>query len=134
MYYRKDIFGFFNTFMRYNVVALVATSVDFILLILLTELFGLWYLQSAVIGAVSGGVVAFIFERTWVFRSTHGKINLQLFKYVIIWMSSIALNTSLLYISVDLMGIQYIVSKVIVAVIVGIGFNFLMHKYFIFKT
>jgi putative flippase GtrA len=43
------------------------------------------------------------------------------------------LNTALLYMFVEFITVQYIISRIIVAVIVGIGFNFITHKYYIFK-
>ncbi len=122
-----------STFFRYNIVAITASGVDLMLLILLTEIAGLWYLISAIIASVSGGIVAFILERHWTFKKKDNEIIKQVYKYILIWLFSIFLNISLLYLFVDSFGVQYIISKVIVAVLVGIGFNFITHKYYIFK-
>ncbi len=122
-----------STFFRYNIVAITASGVDLMLLILLTEIAGLWYLISAIIASVSGGIVAFILERHWTFKKKDNEIIKQVYKYILIWLFSIFLNIRLLYLFVDSFGVQYIISKVIVAVLVGIGFNFITHKYYIFK-
>jgi putative flippase GtrA len=114
-------------------VALVATAIDFTVLIGLTEMLNMWYLFSAIISALLGGITGFVLERNWVFMKKDGKLTVQSTRYLLIWMVSIVLNTGFLYLMVDLFGYQYIVSKVIVSVLVGIGFNFLMHKYYIFK-
>ncbi len=121
------------SFLRYNVAAIIATAVDFVMLIALTEIFQLWYFLSAIIGAIAGGIVAFMFSRNWVFKKRDGKITTQALKYILVWGTSIFLNTYGLYLFVEYLDFHYIVSKVIVAIIVGIGFNFFMHKYFIFK-
>ena len=121
------------SFLRYNVAAIIATAVDFVILIALTEIFQLWYFLSAIIGAIAGGIVAFMFSRNWVFKKRDGKITTQALKYILVWGTSIFLNTYGLYLFVEYLDFHYIVSKVIVAIIVGIGFNFFMHKYFIFK-
>jgi len=123
----------FTSFIRYNIVAGLATATDFLVLVLLTEAFQLWYMFSAVMGAVSGGVVSFILERNWAFHKRHGNIYKQTLKYSAAWVTSILLNTSGLFILVEYANIHYIVSKVIVAVVVGIGFNYLTHKHFIFN-
>jgi len=122
-----------STFLKYDLVALVATATDFTVLIGLTEMLNMWYLFSAIISAFLGGITGFVLERNWVFMKKDGKLTVQSTRYLLIWMVSIVLNTGFLYLMVDLFGYQYIVSKVIVSVLVGIGFNFLMHKYYIFK-
>lgn len=123
----------FITFFRYNIVAGIATGVDFAILVMFTEILGLWYLLSAFIGAVAGGITAFVFQRNWAFMKKDGKLSAQAVRYLLIWIVSILLNVTGLYIFVDFIGYQYILSKIIVAVVIGIGFNFIMHKYFIFR-
>ncbi len=122
-----------KTFFRYNIVAGIATAIDFTLLIFFTEVAGFWYLLSTIIGAIGGGVTAFILERNWTFKSKDGKVSVQAIKYFFIWISSILLNVAGMYLFVDLIEIQYIYSKIIVAVMVGVGFNFVTHKYYIFR-
>ncbi len=121
------------TFLKYNIVAGIATAVDFAVLIFLTEIFHIWYMLSAVTGAVSGGVTSFVLERNWTFMKKDGKLSAQALKYAAVWVTSIMLNIAGLYLLTEYAKLQYIMSKAIVAVIVGIGFNFLMHKYYIFK-
>lgn len=121
------------TFLRYNVVSIVATAVDFVVLIGLTEIAHLWYLFSASVGALAGGITGFFFERNWVFKRKEVKLTTQSTKYLLIWIVSIVLNTGGLYLMVELSGYQYIISKIIISVLVGVGFNYLMHKYYIFK-
>ena len=134
MYYKKNEKpNILISFLRYNLAAIIATAVDFIILIALTEIFQLWYFLSAIIGAIAGGIVAFMFSRNWVFKKQEGKITTQALKYILVWGTSIFLNTYGLYLFVEYLNFHYIISKVIVAIITGIGFNFFMHKYFIFK-
>jgi len=122
-----------TSFFRYNIVAIIATSIDFLVFILLTEALQLWYLFSAIVGAVSGGITAFVLERNWTFMRSDGKLSSQSVKYFMVWLASIFLNITGLYIMVEYAAYQYIFSKVVVAIVVGIGFNFLTHKYFVFK-
>ncbi|MDN5350487.1 MAG: hypothetical protein PWQ54_1883 [Bacteroidales bacterium] len=123
----------FTSFIRYNIVAGIATASDFLVLVLLTEAFQLWYIYSAIAGVMIGGVISFIFERNWAFHKRHGNIYMQTLKYSAIWITSILLNTLGLFLLVEFANIHYILSKVFVAVVIGIGFNYFTHKYFIFN-
>jgi len=123
----------FSSFYRYNLVALMATSVDFVVLIFLTEVMHFWYVLSAFLGAFSGGITGFILGRNWAFMRKDGKLSSQALKYLLVWGASILLNTIGLYLVVEFIGFQYIISKIIVALVIGIGFNFFMHKNFTFK-
>ncbi len=121
-----------KTLLKYNTSAVIATSVDYTLFIILSEIFQLWYLLSSVAGLVAGGITSFLLERSWAFEKSDGKISKQAVRYIITWVISILLNSAGLYALVEYAGIQYIASKIIVSALVGIGFNFLMHKHFVF--
>ncbi len=122
-----------KSFFRYVIVSGLATAVDFGVLVLLTEVFGIWYLFSATIGAISGGVVGFLLGRNWAFMSTGSKAMYQAVKYSLVWIGSILLNVGLLYIIVEWIDIQYVIAKIIVAIVVGLGYNYTLQKYYIFK-
>jgi len=121
-----------KTLLKYNTSAVIATLVDYTLFIVLSEIFNVWYLLSSVIGLVAGGVTSFLLERSWTFNKTGGKLSKQAVRYFITWIISIVLNSAGLYIMVEYASVQYIISKIIVSALVGIGFNFLMHKHFVF--
>jgi putative flippase GtrA len=120
-------------FIKYNVVALVATTADFTMLIFLTEILQVWYVFSAFLGAIIGGIISFTLERKWTFKNSNGTVSKQAIKYVFINICSIILNTLGLYLIVELSNIPYSISKIIIAVAVGIGFNYFTHKHYIFR-
>lgn len=121
------------SFTRYQLVAILATGVDFVMLVFLTEIFGLWYLFSTITGATFGAITAFLLGRYWVFQSKEDKIHNQAFRYVIVAAGSVFLNSAGVYLLTDIVGLQYMISKVITAVIVGISYNYLLSRHFIFK-
>jgi putative flippase GtrA len=125
--------GFLKSLLRYNVVAVLATAIDFLVLVVFTELFNCWYLLSAFLGAVSGGVTSFFMQRNWTFMRKDGRLSHQAIRFILVWIASILLNTLGLFLVVECLGFQYIIAKIIVATSVNLGFNFLMHKYYIFK-
>jgi len=120
-------------FIKYNLIAILATLLDFTVFVILTKLLGVWYVVAAVTGAVSGGILAFWYNRKWVFKNTNEKINKQAIRYIIVWISSIFLNTFGIYLLVNKGISGEIQAKISVSIIVGVFFNFLMNKYYVFK-
>jgi len=120
-------------FFKYNVIAITATALDFTVFVFLTKMVGVWYVAAAVISAFTGGLFAFWYNRKWVFRSTDAKIRKQAYKYIIIWFSSIFLNTFGIYLVVENRLLPEVYAKILVSLLVGVFFNFTMNKYYVFK-
>ncbi len=119
-------------FARFQIASLAATSVDFGVTILLKELCGLHYLPSTSIGTLSGGVTNFIMCRNWVFRNARHSAIKQASRYLMIWAGSILLNILFVYLFTSLIGLNYIISKVITAIFIGITFNYSLQNKFVF--
>ena len=125
---------FMRSFMRYNVSALIATAADFLVLSLLHYGFGMYYVYATAIGAVAGAVVSFFLGRHWAFMNKEGKLSTQSIKYIITSGFSLLLNVAGMYLLVDILGISnIIIAKTIIALTVGILFNFPMQRFFIYK-
>ena len=122
-----------SLFFSAQVAAFIGTAVDFITVILLTELLAIWYVTSNVIGAALGAITNFLLGRYWVFDSTEKKIYNQAFRYFLVALGSLLLNTFGLYILTEYTSLHYIVSKIIVAVLIAFTFNFFLQKNFVYK-
>lgn len=121
------------SFLRAQVTAVIATAVDFGMMILLKEVMGMYYLAAVVIGTLAGGFVGFMLGRYWVFISTEVKSIKQAKKYLVVMAGSFLLNVGGVYLMVEIFHFQYIIAKVIVSIIVGIGFNFFLQRLYVFK-
>lgn len=119
--------------MRYNIAAILATIIDFLIFVILTKIFGIWYIVATILSALSGGITAFILNRNWAFTNKNGSLSKQAIRYFFVWGGSILLVTTGLFVLVESTNINEIISKIIVSIAVGFGFNFLMYKYFVFK-
>ena len=102
------------SFFRAQITALVATAVDFAIMIFFKEILGLWYMIAVVIGTLAGGFVGFMLGRYWAFISTEVKSIKQAKKYLIVMAGSFMLNVGGVYLMVEVFHFQYIVAKVIV--------------------
>lgn len=116
-----------------QVTAIAATSTDFLVTILLKELTALGLVASNATGAFSGAVVSFLLLRNWAFKRHDQRWHGQAVRYALASGTSLVLNTGGVWLFTEVFGIQYIVSKTIVAVLMGLTVNYLMFKHFVFR-
>jgi putative flippase GtrA len=125
--------SFLVSFHRSQVASLLATVVDFGSLVFLVELVHVWYVAATAIGAFLGALTNFMLGRHWSFKATHGAVHGQATRYAIVSGMSLLLNSAGVYLFTDLFGYKYTVSKLITAFLVGIFFNFPLHRRYVFK-
>lgn len=122
------------TFSKAQFSSWVASAVDFAVTILLAEMIGVWYAYATFIGAISGGITNCCINYRWVFHAFGMKKKYIAVRYMIVWGGSILLNTYGTYFLTELSGFNFIISKVIVAVLVGLFWNYQMQCRFVFST
>ncbi|MCC6723066.1 MAG: GtrA family protein [Saprospiraceae bacterium] len=122
-----------SSLLRSQAVAITATTTDFLVTIGLKELAKLWYVYSNATGALCGATVSFLLLRNWAFQRNTTKWHGQALRYVIASGLSLLLNTGGVWLLTELLDIQYIVSKTLVAVLMGLTVNYWMFKHFVFK-
>ena len=111
--------NWFIQFFRYFFVGGFAFVVDYGLLVLLTEVFGLHYLVSATISFIAGLVVNYLLSTSWVFRkSTLENKWTEFLIFAIIGVVGLGLNNLLLYLFTDKLNIHYMISKLLTTALV----------------
>lgn len=120
-------------FARAQIAAMLGTSVDYIVVICLTELVGVWYIYSNIAGATLGAITNFLLGRYWAFQATDDNISNQAFRYSIVSLGSLLLNTAGLYFLTEFTPLNYVVSKMIVGLIIAVTYNYLMQKFFVYR-
>ena len=119
---------------RYGFVGGAAFLVDYGVLVLLTEVFGMHYLLSATISFILGLVTNYLFSVVWVFNNrTLGNRWAEFTVFAIIGVIGLGLNALIMYVCTDKMGIHYMISKIISTVIVFF-WNFFARKVVLFKA
>ncbi len=121
------------SWLRSHVASVLATAMDFLVTIFLTEVAAIWYVLSTALGATAGGVVSFTLCRLWVFNRRTAQWHHQAFRYVLAIGLSLTLNTLGVWFLTETFHISYVISKIIAAVIVGVSVNFLVFRYFVFR-
>ena len=79
-------------FFRAQLSAQMATVVDFLVTILLSNVFDVYYVTATFVGAVYGGIVNCVINYRWTFKS-HGKKKYVAIKFLLVWVCSVLLNT-----------------------------------------
>jgi len=116
-----------------QVAALIGTAIDFLATIFFTEVFGLIYWVSNAIGAALGAITNFLLGRYWVFDAKDQQITKQAFRYILVSIGSLILNTLGVYLVTEFIGLHYVQSKIIVAVLVAVTYNFILQKNYVYK-
>ena len=119
-----------SQFFKFGVVGVIAFIVDYLSLYMLTEFLNVYYLISSIISFLLSIIVNYILSIKWVFDIKKK----QSFKDVIIFtlLSTIGLliNLLVMYLSVEVFKIHYMIGKLIATFIVMI-WNFVTRKMFL---
>lgn len=122
-----------TSFGRSQIASFTATAVDFCMMVLLVELFHIWYVAATAMGASCGAITSFMMGRHWSFEAHQGAVRSQAVKYALVSGASLFLNSLGVYLFTDLIGFKYTISRVITALLVGVCFNFPLHRSFVFR-
>jgi len=122
-----------HTFVKAQTASVIATVFDFLITVFAVEVLGIWYVSASVWGTVSGGGIHFLLSRSWVFPPSSSRILPQLIKYFITWTGSFLLNAAGVFVITHYLGVSYVFSKVISSVMIGVGYNYIFQKKFVFR-
>jgi len=120
------------TFIKVQAASILGSIADYLTTIILVEIFHCWYLYANLAGNICGGSLQFILSRNWVFHADKGKTGNQAFKFILFFGGNILLSAAGVYFFTHYMRINYIISKTITSVLLGISYNYIMLKKFVF--
>ncbi|GHE46085.1 GtrA family protein [Sphingobacterium griseoflavum] len=86
-----------------------------------------------VISGSLGAIVNFLLNRYWAFDNKTTAIGKQIWKFVLVVIGSITLKSTGIYLLVDYLFFNPFYSKLIVEILVSLGFNFTLQKYWVFR-
>lgn len=121
------------TFLKANLSSTIASLIDYLITIFLVSVYKVDVVIASATGTICGGIVNYIVGRHWVFDAKHDKIHHQAFRYGLVWVGNLILNTSGVYLMVNILQINYVISKAFVSLVVGFCYNYTLQKRFVFK-
>ncbi len=121
-----------SQFLKYAFGGAVAFVVDVSLLYILTDVAGLWYLWSATFSFTVAAFVNYLFQRFWTFKSQERRVVRQFLTFLSLQLVGLFINNSMMYLTVEYLGVWYLVAKAFAALVVLI-WNFWSSKVFVFN-
>src|SRR5690606_27624151 len=122
-----------RVFLRAQLSAFVGGLSDFGIYTFCYKLLGFTAPFSNVISGSLGAVVNFTINRYWSFDNTQKSVGSQLWKFIIVVAGSITLKTLGIYFFVNLWHLHFLISKGIVEIVVSLGFNYTLQRFWVFK-
>jgi len=122
-----------KTPIKYIMSGCVAVFSQLVVLYVLTDIFGLWYVASSAIAFIVSFFTSFVLQKFWTFRDPSiERMSKQFAIYIILGVSNFLLNPSLLFVLVEYLGVWYMLGQAIVGLVLAIG-NYIVNKFITFK-
>jgi putative flippase GtrA len=122
-----------KSFSRAGVSALVATLMDFGTLVGVVEGLHLHYPAGVALGAFAGACSNFFLNRHWAFEAGSLPLPGQAFRYALVSAGSLGLNVLGVTIWTEGAQVPYIASKILTAILVGVLYNYPLHRNFVYR-
>jgi len=123
----------FRYIIRFGVVGLSGTAIHLIVLFLLTEFAGIYYIFSAIFAFLVAVTSNFLFNKFWTFKETSKGKNFNRYSiFFVTAMIAFVINVSLLYFFTEFVGINYLIAQLF-AIMFSFWINFIGSKRFAFR-
>ncbi len=127
-----DLYKKYEEVINYLIVGGMTTLVSILIYAVCTKCFHINYMISNVISWIFSVLFAYIFNRIFVFKSKNNNIFVEVYQFFKYRIFSFLIEIFLMYVFVELISIDDMISKVIVQIIVII-LNYVFSKLFVFK-
>jgi CDP-diacylglycerol--glycerol-3-phosphate 3-phosphatidyltransferase len=119
---------------RHQLGALVATAVDFGMMVLLVEFGVLGPVAATAAGAACGAMTNLTVSRDWVFPGRRRGIAGTSARYAAVSAGSLALNTTGEALVNGALGTPYVLARILVSMTVSVVYNYPLHRRFVFSA
>lgn len=127
----KKMFDLAGQLIKFGIVGVISTALDYGLMVLFTEGFGIFYLLSSTLSYAISLIFNYFASMKFVFRSREDMGRLREFvTFTLLCLMGMGLNQLILWLIVEKCGIYYMISKILATVVVMV-WNFVTRKIFL---
>ncbi len=120
-------------FLKAQASAFIGGMVDYAIMICAVEMFSSPVSTAIVISGSLGAVVNFSINRYWTFKDDNTAVGDQLWKFIIVVVGSILLKSQGTPFLTKITDIDYRITRLMVELVVSLGFNFTLQKFWVFR-
>lgn len=131
MQFVKQLYSNFRNLILYGIIGTCSSGLDFLLYTLFVEVFGWHYILSNCFSVLAGITTSFTLNRNYNFR-IKDKTRQRFAIFLTIGLCGMLFSNFILYLCIDVVAWNKIVSKLLSIVLVVV-FQFLLNKYITFK-
>jgi putative flippase GtrA len=117
---------------KFGIIGFLNTSITLSTYALLVYVVGVNFLLANIIGYLLGGINSYIWNKNWVFQVREHRFSFYV-KFIIVNVAMLGLHTLGLFILVELLDLQKMISQIIVVGLVMV-INFFLTKTWSFAT
>lgn len=121
-------------FYRAQFAAMLATAVDFGVMVFCYQLLGLPLAIAVALGPMVGGMVNFTLNRYWSFRAAGDRLLWQMGTYMSVCLVAALVNAYGVVLMVAHTALAYFPARVVVALTVALLINYPLHRYLVFAA
>lgn len=120
---------------RYVISGGTSVVANLVVLYSLVQILKIWYLTSAIISFCVSAIVSYVLQKFFTFKdySTKG-MHLQFSHFFLYALAMLGVNTTLMYIFVDVFGFWYLLSQVVITAITAFLNYFIFNKFIFNKS
>ena len=127
------LWEFIKQFSKFTVTGATCFGIDFGLMVLLKEVFGVYYLVASGISFVVATCINYLISKHWVYDVKDKRARFtELIIFIILSAIGLGINTLLLWVFTSKAGIHYTISK-LMAGIIGSIYNYITRKLYLEK-
>ena len=122
----------YEEIINYLIFGVLTTLVSILSYALFTRLFNFNYLISNILSWIISVTFAFITNKIYVFKAKNNNFISEALKFYVSRLTSLVIEMAIMYLMVDIINLNDMISKVVVQFIV-IVLNYIFSKLFVFK-
>lgn len=127
----KKYINLLKQLIKFGIVGVISTLLDYGLMILFTEIFGIYYLLSSTLSYAISLVFNYFASMKYVFHGREGVSKAKEFLiFTVLCLLGMGLNQLVLWLIVELLAIDYRISKILATGVVMV-WNFVTRKIFL---